>query len=89
MIIEASREIDGGHEVIDVAVDPFTVLCDLVSDWKSSIGVACDSPIMGGYWMFYHDAEERYTRIRLATREEIVRFEAFKEITAYTATLFL
>lgn len=87
MIIEASREIDGGHEMVDVVVDPFNVLVELSKEWRLSIGVQSHSPIMGGYWMT-SGLNPPYNRIRLATREEIVRFEAFKEITAYTATLF-
>lgn len=87
MIIEAERVHNGTK--VGVAIDPFNILCELSQDWRTSIGVQCDSPLMGGYWMKSEDSEHGpYTRIRLASREEIVRFEAFKEITAYTATLF-
>lgn len=78
---------------VDVNIDTFDVLCQLSEDWRVSIGVCRDSPIMGGYWMSttYIDGDEeaiKYERIRLATHPEIIRMDAFKNITEYTARLF-
>lgn len=86
MIIEA--RIPFSQHTADVVIDPFDILCELTCDWRESIGVPRNSPIMGGYWMKSEDSEYGpYTRIRLATREEIVLFDAMKRITEYTATL--
>lgn len=87
MIIEAKRHNETN---VLVEIDPFDVLCELSCDWRESIGVPRLSPLMGGYWMKYERCDHGpYTRIRLATREEIVQFEALKHITEYTATLSL
>lgn len=87
MIIEAF--IPPKNVPIDVIVDPFQIVCTLSQDWRLSIGVQSNSPIMGGYWMGDEslDGSGPFTRIRLATRDEIVQFEAFKLVTQYTAIL--
>lgn len=87
MIIEA--KVAKSEQTIDVIIEPFDVLVDLSCDWRVSIGVDKNSPIMGGYWMreVGDEFENAYIRIRLATRDEIVQFDAFKLITRYTATL--
>lgn len=82
---------------VDVKIDVFDVLCQLSQDWRLSIGVDGDSPLMAGYWMRViplevgegdlHE-EFKYERIRLATHQEIIRMEAFKNITEYTVRLF-
>lgn len=86
MIVSAKRK--NADTVVDVIIDPFSVLCDISIDWRCSIGVAADSVIMGGYWMYYDSVDDTYTRIRLATREEIIRFDAIKNVTELTATFY-
>lgn len=95
MIVQATREFDGGHENIDVSIDPFNILCELSQDWRTSIGVERNSPLMGGYWMrgfidysAGNKQEVGYERIRLATHDEIIRFEAIKNVTELTATFY-
>lgn len=77
---------------VDVHVDAFDIICQLSVDWRMSIGVEPDSIIMGGYWMksspLPFDIEFEYTRIRLATRDEIIRFDAIKNVTELTATFY-
>jgi len=89
MIVEAQRPVLG--QVVDVVIEPFNVLIELSKDWRVSIGVPANSPIMGGYWMKDESGKGLgpYTRIRLAEREEIVRFDAIKNVTELTATLYL
>lgn len=88
MILDV-RNVD--HQTMSAVIDPFNVLIQLSKNWRISIGVGYNSPIMGGYWMKVeggpYPSQLNYTRIRLATRDEIVQFEAFKNITTYTALL--
>lgn len=88
MIIQAKNTYGDGP--IDVVIDVFDVMCQLSQDWRLSIGVDGNSPIMGGYWMqLKGDIDDPvYTRLRLATREEIIRMDAFKNITEHTVRLF-
>lgn len=91
MIVEASRTRKSGVvEKVNVVIDVFDVICQLSSDWRLSIGVDGNSPIMGGYWMQVTGDVDKpiYNRLRLATREEIIRMDAFKNITEYTVRLF-
>lgn len=94
MIVEARPNKSTDH-TMNVVIDVFDVMCQLSSDWRTSIGVERNSPLMGGYWMrgfIDYSAggkqEVRYERIRLATRDEIVRFDAIKNITELTATFY-
>lgn len=89
MIVEARPNKHTGH-TMSVVIDVFDVMCQLSCDWRVSIGVDSNSPIMGGYWMreVDDDFENAYIRLRLATREEIIRMDAFKNITDYTVRLF-
>lgn len=89
MIVEARPNKHTDH-TISVVIDVFDVMCKLSCDWRLSIGVDGNSPIMGGYWMrVTGDVDEPvYSRLRLATREEIIRMDAFKNITEYTVRLF-
>lgn len=86
MIIEV-RNIN--HQTMSAIFDPFDILCKLSCDWRESIGVQRDSLIVGGYWMLCSGDKYKmtYIRLRLATRKEIVLFDAMKRITEYTATL--
>lgn len=83
MIIECHRYTDHNMSVV---IDPFEVLCQLSQDWRTSIGVERNSPIMGGYWMTSNG--RAIERIRLATRDEIIRFDAIKNVTELTATFY-
>lgn len=97
MIVEARPNKSTDHTmnvVIDV-FDVFDVMCQLSSDWRTSIGVERNSPLMGGYWMrgfIDYSAggkqEVIYERIRLATRDEIIRFESIKNVTELTAIFY-
>lgn len=88
MIVSAKRK--NADTTVDVIIDPFTVLCEISRDWRFEIGVDRNSHIMGGYWV--RDASQLgyglYTRIRLATREEIIRFDAIKNVTELAATFY-
>lgn len=90
MIVQGKRfpHKIGGSYTVDIEIDPFEVLCQVSKDWRLSIGVALDSVIMGGYWMYYDSVDDTHTRIRLATRDEIVRFDAIKNVTELTATFY-
>lgn len=93
MIVSAKRK--NADTTVDVIIDPFEVLCQISQDWRTSIGVERNSPIMGGYWMrafIDYSAggkqEVRYERIRLATRDEIIRFDAIQNVTGLTTTFY-
>lgn len=77
MIVEATQTT-----TIDVVVDPLKVIVQLWFDWRESINVPRNSPVFGGYWMEStgDEGQEVWSRLRLATREEIVTFEAFKQM---------
>ena len=91
MIVDG-KLINGQQHAVGIMIQPFDVLCQLSQDWRTSIGVESDSVIMGGYWMksraLPYDVEFEYTRIRLATRDEIIRFDAIKNVTELTATFY-
>lgn len=89
MIVEATDLY--GDDTTEMIIDPFEVMCSISRDWRISIGVNSNSPIMGGYWMSVAMTalgEYAYERIRLATREEIIHFEALKDITTLVAKFY-
>lgn len=85
MIIEATQT-----KVIDVVVDPLKVVIQLWYDWRERVGVPRNSPVFGGYWMESKGEEgfEVWSRLRLATRDEILTFEAFKQMMEVAAKLY-
>ena len=85
MIIEATQT-----KKIDVVIDPLKVVVQMSQDWRESINVPRTVPIFGGYWMSPAGDEgvEVWSRLRLATRDEIVTFEAFKQMMEVAAKLY-
>lgn len=75
MIIEATQT-----KTIDVVIDPLKVIVQMWYDWRESVNVPRNSPVFGGYWMEStgEEGKEVWSRLRLATRDEIITFEAFK-----------
>lgn len=86
MIVEAKQT-----KTIDVVIDPMKVLIQMWYDWRESIDVPRNSPVFGGYWMTAEGdikGQEVWSRLRLATREEIVTFEAFKQLLDVSAKMY-
>ncbi len=85
MIVEAKQT-----KTIDVVIDPMKVLIQMWYEWRESIGVPRNSPVFGGYWMESTGPEgaEVWSRLRLASREEILTFEAFKQLLDVSAKLY-
>lgn len=84
MIIEATQT-----KTIDVVIDPLKVIVQMWYDWRESIEVPRNSPVFGGYWMESTGDEglEVWSRLRLATRDEIITFEAFKQMMEIAAKI--
>lgn len=84
MIIEATQT-----KVIDVVIDPLKVIIQMWYDWRESVNVPRNSPVFGGYWMESSgdEGQEVWSRLRLATRDEILTFEAFKQMMEVAAKL--
>jgi hypothetical protein len=85
VIVEAKQT-----KTIDVVIDPMKVLIQMWYEWRESIGVPRNSPVFGGYWMESTGPEgaEVWSRLRLASREEILTFEAFKQLLDVSAKLY-
>ena len=78
-------------QTIDVVIDPLKVVIQLWYGWRESIEVPRNSPVFGGYWMESKPDEtglEVWSRLRLATRDEIVTFEAFKQMMEVATKLY-
>ena len=84
MIVEATQT-----KTIDVVIDPLKVIVQMWYDWRESINVPRNSPVFGGYWMEStgDEGQEIWSRLRLATRDEIVTFEAFKQMMEIAAKI--
>lgn len=84
MIIEVKQT-----KTIDVVVDTYKVLVQLWFDWRESINVPRNSPVFGGYWMESkgEEGQEAWSRLRLATRDEILTFESFKHLLEVAAKI--
>lgn len=86
MIVEAKQT-----KTIDVVIDPMKVLIQMWYEWRESVNVPRNSPVFGGYWMkSTHDDEgqEVWSRLRLATRDEILAFESFKHLINIAAKMY-
>lgn len=84
MIVEATQT-----KTIDVVIDPLKVIVQMWYDWRESINVPRNSPVFGGYWMEStgDEGQEVWSRLRLATRDEIVTFESFKQMMEIAAKI--
>lgn len=84
MIVEATQT-----KTIDVVIDPLKVIVQMWYEWRESINVPRNSPVFGGYWMEStgDEGQEVWSRLRLATRDEIVTFEAFKQMMEIAAKI--
>ena len=85
MIVEAKQT-----QTIDVVIDPMKVLIQMWWDWRESIDVPRNSPVFGGYWMesIGEEGQEVWSRLRLATRDEILAFESFKHLIDIAAKMY-
>lgn len=87
MIIEVTQT---QTKTMDVVIDPLKVIVQMWYDWRESIGVPRNSPVFGGYWMESKDdgtGLDIWSRLRLATRDEIVTFESFKQMMEIAAKM--
>lgn len=56
----------------DLLVNPANLIQSMAESWRMSIAVPYDAVIKAGYWTKYSDNQ----RVRLATRDEIVQYNA-------------